>query len=265
MGASETFGLYESPDMEFPAQMQQIFDRNFPGGFQVLNAACPGMSPSRITHYYRVWIRQFDPDYVVYYPTPSFMLDADTVTILRTPSEQRRPHFQPSFRIEQRVSNALKQFLPTTIQTYVRELMMKRELQRHSSDWVVDTIPESAVQLFAQNLVVLANTVKQSGAKIIFATHANRISDPMTKEDLPALIAWRKQNPRRTEHCIIEMEKTANIIIRQVSVEQGIPVVDLAMIVPKSDDYFADYLHFTDQGAEVVADALVKQVFQLTR
>ena len=39
VGASEAFGLYESPGMEFVAQMQTMLDTKSPGDYQVINAA----------------------------------------------------------------------------------------------------------------------------------------------------------------------------------------------------------------------------------
>ena len=140
--------------------------------------------------------------------------------------------------------------------------MLEREVRKHPPDWVIDTVPESAAKAFRANLLELANAVRQSGAKIILATHANRINNPMTPEDVASLTTWRKQNPKHSEHCILEMESLANDIIKEVSVQQNIPVVDIANVVPKSSQYFADYLHFTDQGASLVAQAFVTEVLR---
>ena len=68
IGASETFGLYESENMEFPAQIQTILDENKPNRYQVLNAAHAGMSIPRIIEYYKSWLKQFNADIIIYYP-----------------------------------------------------------------------------------------------------------------------------------------------------------------------------------------------------
>ena len=77
VGASEAFGLHESQDMDFPSQMQVMLDSLRPGQFEIVNAACVGMTPPRIRHYYQTWLSQFDPDVVMYYPSPAFYLDND--------------------------------------------------------------------------------------------------------------------------------------------------------------------------------------------
>src|SRR5205085_7947430 len=53
VGASETFGLYEEAGKEWPAQLQTLLDSAMPGRYQVLNAAIPGISPDRITDYFK--------------------------------------------------------------------------------------------------------------------------------------------------------------------------------------------------------------------
>ncbi len=61
LGASETFGLFESEGHEFPAQLQVVLDSLEPRRFAVVNAAPPGMGlPSMASYYTRV-SRHFDP------------------------------------------------------------------------------------------------------------------------------------------------------------------------------------------------------------
>ena len=76
-GASEAFGLYESSGMEFPALLQDMLNEESPGRYQVLNAACPGMTPARIAFYFNSWVSRFDPDILIFYPTPAFYLDVE--------------------------------------------------------------------------------------------------------------------------------------------------------------------------------------------
>src|SRR2546421_1824407 len=44
LGSSETFGLYERPEMEYPAQLGRMLDEAHPKGFEVFNAGVAGMS-----------------------------------------------------------------------------------------------------------------------------------------------------------------------------------------------------------------------------
>ncbi len=76
-GASETFGLYESPGREFPRQLEDTLRARCTGGphIEVLNAAIFGMSLPTVDQDLRLRVRPLHPDVVVLYPTPVQYLD----------------------------------------------------------------------------------------------------------------------------------------------------------------------------------------------
>src|SRR5438045_9465626 len=72
VGASETFGLYESPGREYPRQLEDTLNahlKRLPSACeqsraQVLNAAMPGMSLTTIEQDVRLRISSLRPDFV---------------------------------------------------------------------------------------------------------------------------------------------------------------------------------------------------------
>lgn len=82
-GASETFGLYESPGNEYPRQLEDTLNARLADPraacgewhAQVLNAAMPGMSLPTIDQDIRLRVRPLNPDFVVLYATPAGYLD----------------------------------------------------------------------------------------------------------------------------------------------------------------------------------------------
>ena len=84
-GASEVFGLYESPDKDVTAQLRQQLSASAPGRFEVVNLASAGITPPRMRELFERWAGRFHFDAVVLYPTPAFYLDVD-------PRRARGPH-----------------------------------------------------------------------------------------------------------------------------------------------------------------------------
>ena len=72
LGASETFGFYESDRKEYPAQLEATLDRH--GCYEVLNAAVAGLTVRGLERLWTGWGSQFGARVVVVYPTPGFYL-----------------------------------------------------------------------------------------------------------------------------------------------------------------------------------------------
>ena len=78
LGASETFGYYETPGKEYPAQLADSL--RDAGCFDVINAAVAGMGLRQQVWMWKNHASRFRPDYVLIYPTPLFYLRSDTST-----------------------------------------------------------------------------------------------------------------------------------------------------------------------------------------
>ena len=263
VGASETFGLYESPGKEFPAQLQSLLDQQRPGKYQVLNAGIPGISPSRIGHYFETWLRRFSPDIVIYYPTPSFILVPPEAPQAWTRQQESEPGFRFSPRIIAKIRDLYKRIAPQPVQTYVRQLLVERAVRSHPAGWVLASVPPERVGAFREALVGLAQLVRANGSEIVFATHGSRIARGDTKEERALLVAWRNQWPNRTEACLMEMEVRTNEVITELGARHQIPVADINSRIPKSAEYFADFVHFTDSGAALAARSLMSRVLEM--
>jgi len=51
-----------------------------------------------------------------------------------------------------------------------------------------------------------------------------------------------------------------NDVVRQVGRDQGVLVIDLARRMPKDSRYYFDLMHYTNAGAEKVADIIATQL-----
>ncbi len=267
IGASETFGLYESPGKGFPAQMQHMLDVARPGRYQVLNAALVGMTLPRFIHYFHVWLWRFDPDIVVYYPTPASYLHREAPerkTVTRTGPPKKLPE---TIRLVRKTKTVLQRFIPASIMKWLRQRRIAWVLagheRRYKSGWMWQHAPAERVGLFKEHLTALIKEVRASGARFVLATHANRFPadrKAWSETDEMMMAGWRRFVPRATGKCLLDMEHETNRVVVELGERLGVPVVDVATAVPSKPENFA---HFTDRGAEIVAKALTTEILML--
>jgi len=265
MGASEMFGQYESTGMEMSAQLQGFLDEAEPGHYEVLNAARAGLNLRKLVLNFRHWLILFSPDLVIVYPSPSLYLDLEAPSgkFSKRGADTARGKFIP--RLTRKVSAAGEGFLPENLKKLVRECAIWRARHRHPEEWVWKHAPTERVELFEQHLEEVISEVLAAGTRIILATHANRFSEPLDEEQWAQLIAWVRFFPRASPLSMLEMERECNDVVRRLGRERNVRVIDTAALVPKAPEYFADFAHFTDAGARVVASALATEVQAIAR
>jgi hypothetical protein len=259
VGASETFGLFESPGMEYPAQLQRVLDAREPGRYQVLNVACPGMTPPRITHYFRVWVSRFEPDILLVYPSPAFYLEVEAPggEITARPAGGGSG---PSLRLRRKVILVLRRLLPQWVQDRGRSYVIRRQRSARDSGWVWQAPPPARLRLFRKHIEELVDTVQATGANVVLAAHANRFDGTPAGAEHSKLLAWHRYYPRASEGCLLAMEVEANRVLREIGAARGLPVVGLDRQIPKGAEHFADFAHFTDKGARLAAELLAAAV-----
>ena len=264
-GASEAFGLYESPGMEFPAQMQRELNAVCPGVYQVLNAASAGMTPPNITHYFKTWLLQFEPDILICYPAPAFYLDIEPPRLsvtAQTGQTGTRHAFRSSWRLTRKVRISLKRLLPDSLQAHVNRFRVQRIVSDHPPGWVWETPPLGRLRLFRRHMDQMIGVVQKHETTVILGTHAVRFAGGMSTADKRFMASWRRFYPRASQDCLLAAESACNAIIRELASARGIAVVDIDSLVQKSPCYFADSSHFTDEGAAVVSTAFVSQILR---
>jgi lysophospholipase L1-like esterase len=108
---------------------------------------------------------------------------------------------------------------------------------------------------FSRRVHGLLATCKQHGMKPVIITQAmlwGDTLDPVTGLSLGD-VALHEGGNGRMRWAVLE---SYNDVLRQIALEQGLPLLDLARMMPKSTAYFYDAYHFTNAGASKVADLL---------
>ena len=89
----------------------------------------------------------------------------------------------------------------------------------------------------------------------MLATHANRFVGGMAS-DSSLLIAWEHVYPRPEGQVILAFDSVAAEVTRRVAADSGVALADVRTALSGCVGCFADYAHFTDEGAARVAGTM---------
>ena len=277
IGASETFGLYESPGKEYPRQLEDSLNHALASRppcsssdtqrFEVLNAALPGMSLPTIDEDVRNRVTRFGADVIVLYPTPAQYLDDQPPRAATADSSARA--VEPSLmkalhpRIASRLREQIKTALPDFLKTWMRRRATEQYVRTHPAGWRFSSIPADRLAQYGADLRHLIGTIRSSGAVAVVATHANLFMQPAANNrDL--LLAWERFYPRAPGAVIVAFDSAARAVTLRAAADSSVATVDLATRLSASPRAaFSDFSHFTDEGAAIVAGALAPSILSI--
>jgi lysophospholipase L1-like esterase len=261
VGASETFGYFETEKSEWPAQLAKILDTNKRVSYEVINTSLPGRRlKANITHL-RKRVLRLNPDIVIFIPFGLHYMDPD----FKKHSMKKRKKvksdsnsFSISSRLKPKIRQSIKHFVPDSLRKSVARYeglsKLRKKLDEKGYAPFVDTISSDQLQLCKKDLETFYNICMDNKVKLILGTVALHLSEKNLIE------AWRYY-PFLTKNGFKEGDKKINQMIKTFSEEKQIPYVDLANLVPKDDLHLGDYIHYTDKGAEIVAKAFADAIF----
>jgi hypothetical protein len=278
VGASESFGLRESPGREYPRQLEDSLAARVARGecdgergvkFEVLNAAFAGMGIPTTDQDVRNRLRRMRPDFIFVYPSPAQYLDAE-VPFAALPDSAARPGppplshaFRP--RATARLREQIKLLLPEWLKKSIRTLEKREAVRAQPDHWQFTTVPQERVDRFDSDLRHLIGTVRGIGAEPVLATHANLFMGRTTR-DAYALVAWEKFYPRATGETIIAFDSVARVAMIRVARDSNVVSVDAAQrLAAAPPSAFGDFVHFTDLGSSHMADVASQGLIQSAR
>jgi lysophospholipase L1-like esterase len=263
LGASETLGYFESEGKEFPAQLAELLGS--PGPFEVINTAIAGMTVNGMIRYWHAWLASFKPDVVVIYPPPLFYLHEPPPWGGRKAKAATAPKAPEPAPLRSRLVFRLKDMvhMPAFIDQWRTRRQVAALLEGKSDDWVFRSVPQDRLDHFVADVAELARTIEQSGARPVLLTHAIRAANPPRPEDHWDLFGMRVHLPRASEEVMVAFEEEVAQRVRALASQRGWPLVDVAARMNGRREWFADLVHFNDEGAGVIAGLVAEQLRQL--
>ena len=268
LGASETFGLYESEGHEYAVRLQQQLDSAAPHTWEIVNTGLPGLSLSSMVPYYRNLVAPIRPAYVLVYPSPSFYLEVNPLPpVYVVPRGPTVRETGLALRFPARVRESLKALVPSWALSDYRVWTLERQRNAHPAGWVWSSVPSDRMQLMRQHVRRLVDSIQATGALAVLVTHTNRFvgaaADTLTSDRRRLTDLSSLYYPKASMTVMVAVDSAANQVMREVAAATGAEVIEVEQRIPPSSDYFADYAHFTDTGAEAMAQLLADGLRQL--
>lgn len=277
-GASETFGLYEAPNQEFPRQLEDSLEREIRAPacagsgierVEVLNAAMAGMSLPTVEQDVRTRLARLGADVLLFYPSPTQYLE-DARPVAARPDSNAQSAPPPwtrtlHLRMLGRLRDQGKRLLPQVVLTWMKQRYVASLAHTHAAGWKFESIPQDRINAYASDLRTLIGTTRRAGAIPIVATHAS-IFPPNGIRDRNAMQSWERFYPRATGDVIVSFDSAARLTTLAVAQDSGVAAIDLQPVLADSvSALFADHVHFTNRGAARVAGALARGVLDALR
>ena len=260
IGSSETFGLYESYRHEWPRQLEVILNRRAGGPkFEAVDVAYPGMSVGTAILRLPQILTTLSPRIAVIYPSYTPYIERAVAQPWPAPPPGPAPAEQRHYelRIAGKAQTMLKADLPEGLQNWIREEQLKRAARNTT---VMERLPDQNIQAFAQDLDTLTTQLQQHGVQVILVTHATRFGKTLSAEDRDYLTSWRKFFPTLSENGLLDMEHRMGEAVQQEGQRRGVMVVDAANEIAPGSRNFAEFVHFTDAGANALATLVANAV-----
>jgi hypothetical protein len=256
LGASETFGLYESAGKEYPKQLEAALRRV--ECHEVINGAVTGLTLKGQIQLWQGWVSKFRPDIVVVYPTPGFYLANNPPAFPKPPSRDSPvlpPWWTP--RLIERAKDVFE--FPAFIQRR-RVAQRMAAITRSEPGWAFAALPADRLAQFEADLGTLTGVIQATGARVVLLTHATRFGGEPADDDAEALYAWRQFTPKASTEMLLEFEARAADATVRVASRQKAALVDARASMSGRREWFAegDALHFNDEGARVIADLIAQ-------
>jgi hypothetical protein len=272
MGASETFGYYESPEHNYSSQLADKLATQ--GCVEIVNTAVIGMTLGSMRPYWTYWVSRLHPAVVLIYPSPLFYLTASQASAPATPAVavpapvaaagNPAPDAMPVHPFESRFIKRLRgvasSVIPRWVSMYRDEREVRAELAAHPAAPEVRSPPPRALVNFRDDLTGLIDLIRTSGARVILLTHAQRASLPIEPRVLPDLWEMRIWAPNTALPVFVEFDRAGNEIVREAARQKSVQLIDAAAVLNGCFDCFADLNHFDDRGAQLMASLISQQL-----
>jgi lysophospholipase L1-like esterase len=263
LGQSESFGLFEGENGEWPARLSaKLSERGLDA--EAFNASVVGLlRQDRLTYFTR-YVAPLAPDVVVLY----FNVLSDASWRPRPPALPGEApagpsRWVPTLRVLPKLKLRLKAAVPEALWQRLRAWRLARNVAKLEREALggrppLDALPDDVVASFEQHLREVIASVRAAGVHPVLATYPTLGSAANRAAQRAAFLDERVWHLELSEAGMIDAAARLNDAVRRVARALDVPVADAAASVPRTPEYFADYVHYTDEGADRVALAVLE-------
>jgi lysophospholipase L1-like esterase len=266
LGASETFGLYESEGQEWPSQLASMLKNKYPH-VEIINASVVGLGANKIKTYLEKYVMPLNPDLLILYQgfyDHAVKQDHEENAIPKnakpkTKSLRRiREELKDQVRILSKLKETIKKCLPDWLGTQISIWKSKRAILRRQKAVLKDKAPwdevsEQNILAFESYLEEFLVYFKKKSIVPVFSTYPTLITKENSDKYKKIILDYRRFVVELSEEGMIDASNKFNEAIKRISRRLNVAWVDNNGLIPKTTEYFGDNVHYTDKGAQVVA------------
>jgi len=259
LGGSTTFGYMVQDGEDWPSQLALLLGE----GYEVLNAGRPGATTFRNFAFLRDHLLQLDPDVVVLYEgfndmwrgvrrhagdQPDYGVVDEALPASPGPLDQGDPvawPWRPSFLAYHVARRLAAPWRPSWPEPPIGDGPFRFD--------------PAVVSIYERNLGAMVRLCRNRGVRPLIVTFAgcdDASASPGEQERRMAYV--RRSIPQLDTVSGRQAMEIYRDVTRRVARELGVPLVDLARLMTKDLDAYADTVHFTPAGERRVAEILAR-------
>ncbi len=157
------------------------------------------------------------------------------------------------YRVHKAKQRNLRHFnldLELSEKLFIPDSIINRQVQAHEREFMVS---------YRNRLQQIIDACRSKGAEPVFITQPTLVGDgvdSLTQVNLATIKTGDSENGK----LLWTLLESYNRAVKVVCSQNHCPAIDLALKMPKNSKYFYDYIHFTNDGAEVVAEVIFKDL-----
>jgi lysophospholipase L1-like esterase len=237
----------------YPRELQTLLNESAPGLFEVINAGMSGAFDINIFMNYALVWHKLKPDMVI--------IESNVNSALRNPAP---------YRISDSLAQPVQNFASIHRGAYVKRGMASYALLTGTARYLLTREPrrqhpsEDGLEAYRDILTALIKNIIGSNATPVLATYDYALTTKdkkgrFSKEFYERIIVfYRSLVYNFTVEGALETFEAQNEILRQLSHEFGLPLIETVGEVPKMDEYFLDGAHHSPEGNKYIAHAVAK-------
>lgn len=264
LGASETFGLYESEKQHWPAQLRKHLESRFPGrDIELINTSIVGLTVSSLEHYFRNRVEWIEPDLVILYPHFIDYIAGDGPGGRKARSDGK-PREVPGraaheggigpLRFPSKLKLAAKTKGPQPIMNWAARKLLERDLARIDRSRQVDTFDTGELARFDSLMTSFSVYLWAKGIDLVVSDYACAFAQGTPEETLEGMVNLWKVYPWLSQRALVKGLEAFNTRLAEIAARSRATWVSQSnLLAGYRENWVADGLHFTDQGAGLAA------------
>lgn len=268
MGTSETYGLYEKEGGEWPAQLKALLrDKSC---LEVVNVASVGLDIYDYKHYFQKHVLFLEPDIVILFANPFRYLAGrnNKIAVQRQTRQQRSPSEDSSIapldlRIIRKGRAAVERMIPHSFIQAYRAHKAFAEVSRKEQSFQrkpYDRVPCARIEAFKKDLEDFISYLKERKIEVILTTYPVLMTRWNLEELKDILIEERIVCPDLTLIGMLDGLERCNSAVAILAAKYNLKFIDTNALISHTKEYFADNVHYTDKGAQVLAENIANRL-----